>query len=384
MNKVSLENLPLNSYIDAPVFLDDGYILLAPDIPVSKELLKRLEKWQFRQIFTDGQPQEKPAGGNGNGENRIGILEEDVHQTADRQEVVKFYEEKVKQLKGIYSDFAEGRDPRIDEMTEFVKEITANLKSYRRYLLSVPFTYRHEDYLAGSCINTAILTLAVSDFLKLPPHKLIEVGTAALLHKIGMLKIPRQIYMSDRPLSPNERKTIYAHPIIGFKILKAAGFPLPVALAVLEHAEHVDGTGYPRKLTGDKISLYGKIVAVASAYNGAISRRPYKKERDGHTGIMDLLKDIGKHFDERILKALVYTLSIYPIGTYVELSNGAKGVVIRTNIKDPKYPAIKLLVNESGSLYGESPVLQTKEGDSVQISRSLALQEVEELEERIG
>ena len=62
MNKVSLENLPLNSYIDAPVFLDDGYILLAPDIPVSKELLKRLEKWQFRQIFTDGQPQEKPAG----------------------------------------------------------------------------------------------------------------------------------------------------------------------------------------------------------------------------------------------------------------------------------------------------------------------------------
>ncbi|WP_319562953.1 HD domain-containing phosphohydrolase [Marispirochaeta sp.] len=167
-------------------------------------------------------------------------------------------------------------------------------------------------------------------------------------------------------------------------MLKAAAFPATVALAVLEHAERVDGTGYPRKLTGDKISLYGKIIAVATAYNGAVSRRPYKQERDGHSGIMDLLKDIGKHFDERILRALVYTLSIYPIGTYVELTNGAKGVVVRTNINDPKYPAIKLLLNEKGNLYAETPVLQTKEGDSVQIARSLSPEMVRELEERLG
>jgi HD-GYP domain-containing protein (c-di-GMP phosphodiesterase class II) len=386
VNKVSLDSLSLNSYIDAPVFLDKDYIVLSPDIPVTKELLDRLARWQYRNVLTDGQPGEKPASsGENGGESLLGLLEEDSHESAERQELITFYVEKVRQVQTVYHRYAEREELRIDEVTDLIKEIISTLKSSRRYLLSIPFSYQAEDeYLASSCLKTAILSLAVGEFIKLPPHKQIEVGTAALLHKIGMMKIPRQIYMSDRPLSPNERKTIYAHPIIGFKILKAASFPLAVALAVLEHAEHVDGTGYPRKLTGDKISLYGKIVAVACAYNGAVSRRPYKRERDGHSGIMDLLKDIGKQFDERILRALVYTLSIYPIGTYVELSNGAKGVVVRTNIKDPKYPAIKLLINEKGNLYAEAPILQTKEGDPIQIVRSLPPESVAEIEGRIG
>jgi HD-GYP domain-containing protein (c-di-GMP phosphodiesterase class II) len=386
VNKVSLENLEINSYIDAPVFLDDGYIILSPDIPVSQELVTLLSKWYYTQVYTDGQPSEKPMpSSESEGEGRFGFLKEDVQESAERQEVSTFYQEKVEAVRNIYSRFAEREELRIDEVTDIVKNIISTLKSSRRFLLSIPFTSQpEEDYLASSCLKTAILSLAVGEFLKLPPHRLIEVGTAGLLHKIGMMKIPKNIYMSDRPLSPNERKTIYAHPIIGFKILKAAAFPATVALAVLEHAERVDGTGYPRKLTGDKISLYGKIIAVATAYNGAVSRRPYKQERDGHSGIMDLLKDIGKHFDERILRALVYTLSIYPIGTYVELTNGAKGVVVRTNINDPKYPAIKLLLNEKGNLYAETPVLQTKEGDSVQIARSLSPEMVRELEERLG
>ncbi|WP_319476546.1 HD domain-containing phosphohydrolase [Marispirochaeta aestuarii] len=386
MNKVGLDNLEVNSYIDAPVFLDDAYIILSPDIPVSQELLTRLSSWHYTQVYTDGQPAEKPRNTGENAEeSRLGFLKEDVHESAERQEVSSFYQQKVEEVRSIYSRFAEREELRIDEVTDIIKDIISTLKSSRRFLLSVPFISQpEEDYLASSCLKTAILSLAVGEFLKLPPHRLIEVGSAGLLHKIGMMKIPRNIYMSDRPLSPNERKTIYAHPIIGFKILKAAAFPATVALAVLEHAEHVDGTGYPRKLTSDKISLYGKIVAVATAYNGAVSRRPYKKERDGHSGIMDLLKDIGKHFDERILRALVYTLSIYPIGTYVELTNGAKGVVVRTNINDPKYPAIKLLLNEKGNLYAEAPILQTKEGDPIQIARSLPPDAVRELEERLG
>ena len=57
---------------------------------------------------------------------------------------------------------------------------------------------------------------------------------------------------------------------------------------------------------------------------------------------------------------------------------------MRTNINDPKYPAIKLLLNEKGTLYAEAPVLQTKEGDPIQIARSLPPDAVRELEERLG
>ncbi len=386
MNKVSIDNLPVNLYIDAPVFLDENYILLSPDVRIGKELISRLEKWQYREVFTNGTPTDKASTILTDGsEGSLNLYNGDARESNERQEVKDFYQATTAKVITIYERFIEREELRIDEITDIIKEIISTLKSSRRFLLSVPFSAQPDDeYLASSCLKTAIICLALGDFLKLPPHKLIEVGMAGLLHKIGMIKIPKQIYMSDRPLSPNERKTIYANPIIGYRILKAASFPATVCLAVLEHAEHVDGSGYPRKLMGDKISLFGKIVGVATAYNGAVSRRPYKQERDGHTGIMDLLKDIGKQFDERILRALVYTLSIYPIGTYVELSNGAKGVVVRTDIRDPKYPAVRLLVNEQDNLYAEAPILQTKEGDEIQITRSLPPAAVRELETRLG
>ena len=182
------------------------------------------------------------------------------------------------------------------------------------------------DYVVNHSVRTSILSLCLSDFLKFPPHKQIDIGMAALLHRVGMLKIPPQIYTSTKPLSPQERKLILALPVMSYRILQENNYPLPVCLAVLEHQERIDGSGYPRHISGDKISLYGKIIAVASSYTAAVSKRPFKTELDGHSGLMDLLKDIGKRYDDRILRSLVFTLSIYPLGTYVALSNGTQEI----------------------------------------------------------
>ena len=367
-----------------PVFLDKGYILLSPDIPFSSSLKERLEKWKFEEIFTEGTPADSPPPEDQNVA-RFGNLEEDIHEVEQVEETRKFYAESVNNLDDIFTRFLNRSELRISELTDIVKELISFLRSHKRFILSLPFSEEiGTDYLPSTCIKTALLSLAIGDFLKLPPHKLIELGLSGILHKVGMLKIPKAIWLSENTLSDQEKKTIFAHPVIGFKVLRTYSFPMPVCLAVLEHAEKVDGSGYPRKLTGDKISLYGKIVSVACAYNGAVSKRPWKNEIDGHTGIMDMLKEIGRHYDERILRALVYTLSIYPLGTYVELSNNAMGVVVRNDSENPKYPTIRLLVNEKGIPFAETPLLQTKEGDEITIVKALTKSEVEKLKAVIG
>jgi HD-GYP domain-containing protein (c-di-GMP phosphodiesterase class II) len=173
-----------------------------------------------------------------------------------------------------------------------------------------------------------------------------------------MIRIPESIYMSDKPLSDRERQAITAHPILGFKMLMEANFPAPIYLAILEHHENINGTGYPRKITGDKISPYGKILSVACAYEAATSKRPYREGQDGHSGIMDMLKDMNKRYDDKVLRALVFTLSIYPIGTFVLLSNNAKGYVVKTDSENPKYPTVKLIVNEKDVPYIEQPLFK--------------------------
>lgn len=367
-----------------PVFLDQGYILLSPDIPFTSGLRARLEHWKFGEVFTEGTtgdapPQELET------QPRFGTMEEDLNEVEQIEDTRKFYAKAVNNLDDVFTRFLNRSELRIAELSEIVKELITYLRSHKRFILSLPFTEETgSDYLPSTCVKTALLSLAIGDFLKLPPHKLIELGLAGILHKVGMLKIPKNIWMSEANLTDHEKKTIFAHPVIGFKVLRTYSFPMPVCLAVLEHAEKIDGSGYPRKLTGDKISLYGKIVAVACAYNGAVSKRPWKSELDGHSGIMDMLKEIGKHYDERILRALVYTLSIYPLGTYVELSNGAMGVVVRNDSENPKYPTIRLLVNETGVPYAETPLLQTKEGDEITIAKALTKSEVEKLKATIG
>ena len=164
--------------------------------------------------------------------------------------------------------------------------------------------------------------------------------------------------------------------MLGYRILKGIGFPQNACIAVLEHNERLDGTGFPRKLSGDKISEYGKILSVASSYNAAISKRLYKAGIDGHLGLMDLIKEAGKRYDEKAIAALVYTLSLYPIGTHVRMSNGAIGLVVNANAEDPRHPLIKLIIDENGNRFQEQPTVQTREGDEITIEDSLSKEEL--------
>jgi len=383
MKKVSVNQLQVNTYIDAPVYLDEKYILLSPETPITEELIKRLEKWHYEQILTDGIPSGAPptSGGGNEGES---LLDQDIKDHEAEKQATDFFNNMVKKIDELFNHFLEKGLIYHDSVIEIAKEIMEELKHNKRFLLSVYIPEQENvNYVVPHAVKTAVFALAVADFLRLPPHKQIDLGTAALMHEIGMLRIPPEVYQHDRHLSNQERKTIIAHPVISYKILKEAGFPPAVCVAVLEHHEYVDGTGYPRKLKGDDISLYGKIVGVASAYSAATSKRPFRDGRDGHTSIMDLAKEMGKRYDERILRALDYTLSVYPIGTYVRMSNGATGIIVKTDPKEPKHPLVRLLINENNTPFRDRPIVQPKDSNEVVIERPLTKNEVKELKQYI-
>jgi HD-GYP domain-containing protein (c-di-GMP phosphodiesterase class II) len=231
----------------------------------------------------------------------------------------------------------------------------------------------NDNYLASHALKTTIIAILIGSFVKLPTHRLIELGVAALLHEIGMIKLPPQIYLTKRALSPAERKAILTHPVLSFNILKNMDFPLAVSLAALEHHERENGAGYPQKLTSDKISLYAKIIAVACSYEALTSSRPHKDAKDGYEGMIDLLKNEGKQYDDTVVKALVFSLSIYPIGLYVLLSNGKKGQVVDVNPGNPRYPLVQVFGELTPD--GKNKILETSQ-DKVYIARPLQKEEI--------
>lgn len=385
MNKVSIVSLQTDSYIDQPVYLDSNYILLSPDISISQELLNRLKKWNYQDVQTDGSPFEGSISSSSTIGTVTGILETDAKDKEEKKKSQDFFDGCVEFLTKYYENFRELDTLPLLPISEKAKEIVFELKEHKHLLLNIDSEVTNSDsYIIHHSIKTAFLVLAIADFLKFPAHKQIEIGIAAMLHKLGMLLLPSQLYQKKTTLTPKELQVIRTHPVISYKTLKAAEFQVPIYIAILEHHENIDGSGYPRKLKGDKISLYGKILAVASAYAAATEKRPFREGLDGHSGIMDLLKSKGIKYDETILRTLVFIISVYPVGTYVQLSNSVEAVVIKTNLATPRHPILRLLLDENGIPYNNKPVLQTRPEDEIQIIGTLTKNDILELKAKLN
>jgi HD-GYP domain-containing protein (c-di-GMP phosphodiesterase class II) len=194
-----------------------------------------------------------------------------------------------------------------------------------------------------------------------------------------MLKIPSSSYLGARPLSDQERKAVLAHPMLGYRILKSFSVHENIALGVAEHQERIDGSGYPRHLKGESITLYGRVIAVCCSYDAIISNRPYKQPKEGHQALLELLTKDRKIYDETVLKALVYSLSLYPLGTHVLLTNNTRGVVYKTNSNNPRYPYIKLLQDQNGKKITEQMIIPTSKEKKIEIVRVLTPSEAKSL-----
>jgi HD-GYP domain-containing protein (c-di-GMP phosphodiesterase class II) len=253
------------------------------------------------------------------------------------------------------------------------------VRSHRRFILRVSeLEAEGKNYIVNHSAKTTILCVAMGLAIRMPPHKLIELGTAAILHEIGMIRLPPNLYMSDKKLTDKEKKAITAHTVLGFKILKQASFPVSVSLAVLECRENFDGSGYPRGLTGDRTSLYAKVIMVAGSYAALTSDRPFRGPVQGHAALLDMLQRKGQMYDDVVLRALIANLSIYPLGTYVELKNGTRGVVVDSMLEHPRNPMVRVIAGPSGERYAEQQIVDTGSMDELSVARPIAPESVQE------
>lgn len=377
MNQILVSQLSPNMYFSSPVWLDEKYILLTQNTPVSDNLIRRLKKWGYSGIQSQGLPTEKPANDSAIlSDSSTVSLNQDLKEQEGLRDVARFFGEMLNFTEKIFTDFVTKNELSLEDISDRIKEIIEKIRSRRNYILRLSdMRSLEKNYIVIHSVKTAILSLAVGIQLKMPPHKLIELGMAALLHEIGMIRLPPQLYMSNRILASEEKRAITAHTILGFKILKSFSFPMPVCFSVLEHHEHLDGRGYPRGLMGDRISIPAKIIAVCGSYSALISKRPYRSGMEGHAAILELLKERGKHYDEEVLKALIFCLSIYPVGGYVTLADGSMGMVVETNLENPRAPTVKVLIAQGGGRL-KDPILVNTGDKETQIVRALSKAEI--------
>jgi len=137
-------------------------------------------------------------------------------------------------------------------------------------------TEARDPYTAGHQQRVAQLAVAIAETLGLDADTVEGIRVAGTVHDIGKIGIPAEILSKPGKLTETEFQIIQAHSENAYKILESIDFPWPIAEVVYQHHERLDGSGYPRQLAGDEISLEARILAVADVVEAMASHRPYR------------------------------------------------------------------------------------------------------------
>ena len=209
----------------------------------------------------------------------------------------------------------------------------------------------YDDYYFQHCLNVCILSISLGDSLDLKGHALQDLAIAALLHDIVMLNIPEEIIRKKDKLNKKEFQAIKQHPINAVKEFKSF-VSNDILRGILNHHEHVDGSGYPFGLSGNKIHLYGKIIAVCDAYQALSTDFYYRKAKRKNKVYNYILNNINTKYDSEIAEVFLRNIILYSPGEYVKLNNKKTAIVSENNIGKPLRPIIKI-INSDGTLSDE-------------------------------
>jgi HD-GYP domain-containing protein (c-di-GMP phosphodiesterase class II) len=164
-------------------------------------------------------------------------------------------------------------------------------------------------------------------------------------------------------LTDEEFAVMKSHPERGWEILKSCYQVHETALDVcLHHHERVDGKGYPKKLSGEALTLFARMGAVCDVYDAISSDRCYKPAWSPAESIRKMASWKDGHFDETVFQAFVKTIGIYPSGTLLKLKSGRLGVVMEQSTKKLTTPIIKTFFSTRANAYMPVEILDLSKG----------------------
>lgn len=239
---------------------------------------------------------------------------------------------------------ASGAKQMVEEISDSVSRNPGALISLARLKTADDYTYMHS-------VAVCAMMVALARQLGLDEDQTRSAGLAGLMHDLGKAAMPMDVLNKPGKLTDAEFSIIKTHPVEGYRLLKMVKNVDAVVLDVcLHHHEKTDGSGYPKGLKADDISLFAKMGAVCDVYDAITSNRPYKLGWDPAESLRKMAEWANGHFDGKVFQAFVKSLGIYPIGSLVKLSSGRLGVVVDQTSKSLTTPCVKVFFSTKSNM----------------------------------
>lgn len=369
MKKISVEDIQAGQRFSRPVYVDEDNLFVPEGIAVRERDLERLRKWEIRVLYTEGDPiSDDPQAA-------FNAFFLRAFNSPAQKAITKVYGGLRTRLMEIFGRIRGEEKVEQDEINGIVDKLLRLLEGHPndvvQYML---YGMQGETGEVENALNTAILSALVGQKMQLPRHRILVLVTAALLHDVGMLRVPQEILAKKGKLTTEEKRQVQTHPVYSYKIItKDLSFGEDIGIAALQHQERWDGNGYPRRLARDSIRVEARIVSVADSFVAMVSNKPYRISMIGYTAMRNLLSDNGTRFDPEVLKVFIQVLGIYPIGSIVLLSDASVCRVLENRSAAPLKPRVKVIIDSGGHEHidDDGPEIDLAEAKNIFIARAV-------------
>lgn len=349
MKKIPVEELKPGMRFSKAVYIDSSNMLVNANVQIQEDDIKRLMKWGIIEVSTEGEILTSSfQAGNITSEQFNVILDEYNVLVSLKDSVQEIHDRTVKEVIKIHTAIKNDRMFHIQDLTKAVEDIYQLIRQNSNVFLFLQRSESNKDLMAVHSVNAAFYAMVIGHALKYNRSRTKDLGIGVLLINAGMIQIPGYIVNKEGNLNDHELLQIKNHPILGYQALKKLGnIAEEIAVISLQHHEQFDGSGYPKKLKGIDISEFARIASVADNYEAMLEKKSYRARNYFYQAMKQLVATGSRKFDPVILRVFISILSVYPIGSVVQLNTNKIGVVIGSFKDRPMRPVVKLIRDEN-------------------------------------
>ncbi len=382
MKVIKVSEIKPGQSFTKPVYLDKDIVFVNANVPISENDIERLKKFGITEVTTLGEISSTKTQASPelsfftkspeklDEMSPLRTLYEQI--TKSKTLFSTLYRESLETVQYVYRQVADDKTVEINLFREVSEKLTDHVRSHPNAAFNILTVPSGGYFLYNQVLQSTLYSLVIGTCLEYSKPKLVDLGISSLFSDIGMTKIPSYISEKTSALTEDEMKTIRKHTVLGYQILtKLIKIKNNLALTALQHHENFDGSGYPQKLGGTNIEEFARIHAIADNFTAQVNSRPYRGRILPYDAIKSMISVNMNKFDLKIVRIFLNKISMYPIGSSVELSDGRTAIVIDSNSAKPLRPSLKLMQDASGAFLKDMQFLNLLNDTNIYITKAI-------------
>ena len=286
------------------------------------------------------------------------------------QRCEKNFNRSMSQLRSIVGKIKSRPVTAIREAENLIEEMVDALMESDNVALHLMNDSKESEDIYFHSLNVAILSMMLARSAGMSSDDIKAIALGAQFHDMGKLKVPTAITRKTTPLTEPEDNYLKLHTRYSLDLANLADSFSPAAKPILsQHHELLDGSGYPKQLTGDKIDNKAQLVAVVNAYDNLCHPQDPSKARIPYSALSYLFKNRKEQYNSDYMALLIRLMGVYPPGSVVQLSNQQLGLVISVNTESLLHPNV--LLYDPSVPSNEAPILDLEESE-LRIEQAIA------------